>query len=79
MRTAQALGLCAWLLTIAWLVLFILDRDRAAGICLIVAGLLLFVAGPIFRHVGDRQLRITGATMIGAGVFFAALGLVFVL
>lgn len=79
MRTGKALGMVAWLLIIAWLVLYILDRVTAAGWCLLVAGLVLFVAGPAFRRTGDPQLRITGAVMVGAGVFFAAFGLVQIL
>ncbi|MBE2315063.1 hypothetical protein DVA67_003690 [Solirubrobacter sp. CPCC 204708] len=75
MRAGQALGLGAWLLIIAWLVLYVTDRSRAAGWCLLGAGVLLLVAGPLFLHTGDRQLRITGVVMLAAGAFFAAFGL----
>ena len=69
------LGLGAWLLVIAWLVLFVIDEKAASGWCLLGAGVLLLFAGPSFWRVGDPQLRITGAIMVGAGVFFAAFGL----
>lgn len=79
MRFAQALALGAWVLVLAWLVLFIADQVSAAGWCLVGAGLLLFVAGPIFRRDGEGQTRVTGLTMLLAGVFFAAFGLVLAL
>jgi len=75
----MALAFVAWLLIIAWLVLYLLGREQAAGWSLVAAGLLLFVAGPIFRLRGDAQVRITGATMVGAGVFFTGFGLVLAL
>ena len=79
MRTGQGLGLGAWLLVIAWLVLYLLDRETAAGWCLVGAGLLLCIAGPIFRRVVDAQVRITGTIMLGAAVFFVVFGLFLVL
>lgn len=79
MKIALALAGVAWLLVIAWLVLWLVDDQQAAGWSLVAAGLLLFVAGPIFRRAGDAQLRITGATMLLAAVFFAVFGLVLAL
>jgi hypothetical protein len=78
LRTAQALGFVAWLLAIAWLVLLITDHARAAGWCLLIAGLLLLVAGPIFQRVGDAQLRITGVVVAASGVFMTVLGAIYV-
>ena len=75
LRAGQALGLGAWLLVMAWLVLLITDRGEAAGWCLFLAGLMLMVAGPIFQRVGDGQLRITGVIMAAAGLCFVLLGL----
>lgn len=75
MRTGTALGMAAWLLVIAWLVLLVTDHGTAAGWCLFTAGLLLMVAGPIFQRVGDARLRLTGTIAAAAGLFFVLLGL----
>jgi len=74
-RTGQALGLGAWLLAIAWLVLLIADRDRAAGWCLVAAALLTLAGAAAFWRTGEKALRITGATMLLAAAVFLALGL----
>ncbi|RKQ87706.1 hypothetical protein C8N24_5734 [Solirubrobacter pauli] len=75
MKAGQALGFGAWLLVIAWLVLYLVGEQAASGWCLIAAGALLFVAGPLFRRFGEGQVRLTGAVMIGAAVFFVGFGL----
>ena len=75
MRTGLALAFSAWLLVIAWLVLYLTGNEEASGWSLVAAGALLFVAGPLFRRYGEPQVRITGAIMVGAGVFFVVFGL----
>jgi hypothetical protein len=79
MRTGQALGLGAWLLVIAWLVLYVTGSEEAAGWCMLGAALLVFAAGPLFWRHGDAQQRLAGLTMVGAGVFFVAIGLILLL
>lgn len=74
---AKALGFVAWVLLAVSVWLLFTDHDEAAGMCLVAAGVLLLVAGPIFRRSDDRSTRLSGAVMLGAAVFFAALGLVY--
>ncbi|MDA0180991.1 hypothetical protein OJ997_11850 [Solirubrobacter phytolaccae] len=76
---AKALGFVAWVLLAAFVALLFTDHEEAAGACLVGAGILLLVAGPIYRRSDDRSTRLSGAVMIGAAVFFAALGLVYLL
>jgi hypothetical protein len=78
-KAGLALAGVAWLLVIAWLVLWLTDHESAAGWSLVAAGVLLLMSGPIFRRADDPQVRVTGVTMLIAGVFFAGLGLVFAL
>lgn len=78
-RAGQALGLSAWLLAIAWLVLLIADRDRAAGWCLVASAIAAFAGAACFWRTGERSLRVTGVTMALAGALFLVLGLVYAL
>lgn len=76
---AKALGFVAWVLIIAWLVLFTLGHEQASGWCLMAAGVSVFAAAPLFRSADDRQTRITGLVMVPCGLFFLVFGLVLVL
>jgi hypothetical protein len=73
MRTG--LGLGAWALLVAWLVLLITGHRSAAGWCVLAAGVSVLVAAPLYRR--EPATRMTGLVMLGAGVFFAALGVVY--